>query len=168
MDLRGTVEIDSRPGAGTSVRIRLPLTLAIIAGFLVRVGNSMFVVPLDMVEECVELTSGACADAHGRDYINLRGKVLPFVRVRELFEIEGTRGLRENILVVNYAGQRAGLVVDELAGEAQTVIKPLGKLFGSVKGIGGSTILGDGRVALIFDVPGLLRHVHTQGHAVTH
>lgn len=159
-DLRGTVEVDSREGEGTTIRIRLPLTLAIIDGFLVGVNDSVFVVPLDMVEECIEFTAAARREANGRDFVNLRGQVLPFIQVRDLFEIGGQPGRRENILVVRYAGQRAGLVVDELMGEAQTVIKPLGKLFQKVKGIGGSTILGDGRVALILDVPGLLRHVH--------
>jgi two-component system chemotaxis sensor kinase CheA len=161
-DLRGTVEVESREGAGTTIRIRLPLTLAIIDGFLVGVGKSVFVVPLDMVEECIELTPAAREETKGRDFVNLRGKVLPFIQARKLFGIEDVRGRRENILVVRYAGQRAGLVVDELMGEAQTVIKPLGKLFRTVKGIGGSTILGDGRVALILDVPGLLQHVHRE------
>jgi two-component system chemotaxis sensor kinase CheA len=159
MELRGTVEVDSDPGAGTTIRLRLPLTLAIIDGFLVGVGGSVFVVPLEMVEECVELSSVARQETHGHDYVNLRGKVLPFVKVRELFGVRGKHGTRENILVVRSGGERAGLVVDELLGEAQTVIKPLGKMFRSAKGIGGSTILGDGRVALILDVPGLLQNV---------
>ncbi len=161
-DLRGTVEVESGEGTGTTIRIRLPLTLAIIDGFLVGVGKSVFVVPLDMVEECIELTPASREETKGRDFVNLRGKVLPFIQARKLFGIDDVRGRRENILVVRYAGQRAGLVVDELMGEAQTVIKPLGKLFQAVKGIGGSTILGDGRVALILDVPGLLQHVHRE------
>ena len=161
-DLRGTVEVESSEAAGTTIRIRLPLTLAIIDGFLVGVGKSVFVVPLDMVEECIELTPASREETKGRDFVNLRGKVLPFIQARKLFGIDDVRGRRENILVVRYAGQRAGLVVDELMGEAQTVIKPLGKLFQAVKGIGGSTILGDGRVALILDVPGLLQHVHRE------
>ena len=161
-DLRGTVEVESQEGMGSTIRIRLPLTLAIIDGFLVGVGKSVFVVPLDMVEECIELTAAAREEAKGRDYVNLRGKVLPFINARGMFGIQEARGRRENILVMRYAGHRAGLVVDELMGEAQTVIKPLGKLFKSVKGIGGSTILGDGRVALILDVPGLMQHVHRE------
>ncbi len=161
-DLRGTVEVESREGEGTTIRIRLPLTLAIIDGFLVGVNDSVFVVPLDMVEECIEFTDAARKEANGREFVNLRGQVLPFIQIRDLFEIGGQPGRRENILVVRYAGQRAGLVVDELLGEAQTVIKPLGKLFQKVRGIGGSTILGDGRVALIMDIPGLLRHVHSK------
>jgi two-component system chemotaxis sensor kinase CheA len=150
--LRGEIELESRAGQGTTLRIRLPLTLAIINGFQVGVGNSVFVVPLDMVEECVEFSS---EDDH--DYTNLRGQVLPFIRLRELFDVPGTAGARENIVVVRYAGRKCGLVVDALLGEAQTVIKPLLKIFGQVKGISGSSILGTGDVALILDVPALMQ-----------
>jgi two-component system chemotaxis sensor kinase CheA len=160
--LRGTVEVDSTPGIGTTIRIRLPLTLAIIDGFLVAVGGAVFVVPLNLVEECVEITSADRLDTEGRDFINLRGQALPFVELHQLFDVGGVRSSRENVLVVRSAGRRIGLVVDNLIGEAQTVIKPLGAWFREVKGIGGSTILSDGRVALILDVPGLLDHVHRQ------
>jgi len=155
--LRGTVDLGSEPGQGTSVRIRLPLTLAIIDGFLVGVGKASFVVPLDMVVECVELTAADRQALHERSYLNLRGEVLPFVQLRQHFEVEGAAGRRENVVVVNYAGQKAGLVVDELLGEFQTVIKPLGKLFSTLRGISGSTILGSGEVALILDVPSLVQ-----------
>jgi two-component system, chemotaxis family, sensor kinase CheA len=150
--LRGDIEIESKAGLGTTLRIRLPLTLAIINGFQVGVGKAVFVVPLDMVDECVEFSAEA-----GHDYTNLRGQVLPFVRLGELFGIEGTPGARENIVVVKYAGQRFGIVIDVLLGEAQTVIKPLSKLFSQVKGISGSSILGSGDVALIIDVPALMQ-----------
>jgi two-component system chemotaxis sensor kinase CheA len=142
-----------------TIRIRLPLTLAIIDGFLVGVCDSSFVVPLDMVVECVELTEAERRAAGDSSYINLRGEVLPFLRLRELFELPGQPGRRENIVVVRYGGQKAGLVVDRLMGEFQTVIKPLGALFSNIRGIGGSTILGSGEVALILDVPGLLKQV---------
>jgi len=158
-ELRGSVEIDTRAGAGTTIRLRLPLTLAIIDGFLVAVGDATFVVPLDIVEECVELTDTARTETHGRHFINLRDRVLPFIALRDHFGIDGPRARRQNILVVRQGDERVGLVVDELMGEAQTVIKPLGRLFRTVKGIGGSTVLGDGRVALILDVPTLLEHV---------
>ncbi len=157
--LRGTVDLDSEPGQGITVRIRLPLTLAIIDGFLVGVGKSSFVVPLDMVVECVELTAADRQALHERNYLNLRGEVLPFVQLRRHFEVEGTAGRRENVVVVSYAGQKSGLVVDELMGEFQTVIKPLGKLFSTLRGISGSTILGSGEVALILDVPSLVQQV---------
>jgi two-component system chemotaxis sensor kinase CheA len=155
--LRGTVDLDSEEGKGTTVRIRLPLTLAIIDGFLVGVGKSGYVVPLDMVLECVELTDAERQATRERSYLNLRGEVLPFVLLREHFEVEGAGARRENVVVVQYAGQKAGLVVDELMGEFQTVIKPLGKIFSNLRGISGSTILGTGEVALILDVPSLVQ-----------
>ena len=149
--LRGTIQIDSTPGVGTTMRVRLPLTLAIIDGFQVAVGGSVFVVPLEMVEECVEFRND-----DGRDYTNLRGTVLPFIRLRELFALEGAASNRQSLVVVRYAGQRAGLVVDGLLGESQTVIKPLGKVFRHMRCISGSSILGSGDVALILDVPSLI------------
>ncbi|WP_417582156.1 chemotaxis protein CheW [Nitrincola sp.] len=156
--LRGTVDLDSEPGKGSMVRIRLPLTLAIIDGFLIGVGDASYVVPLDMVVECIELDQ-AQQDTRSGHYINLRGEVLPYVRLRDQFDIQGEPSRRENIVVVNYAGHKAGLVVDRLMGEFQTVIKPLGKVFSVVRGIGGFTILGSGEVALILDVAGLIRQV---------
>ncbi|MDO8991057.1 MAG: chemotaxis protein CheA [Sideroxyarcus sp.] len=154
--LRGSVEVESREGAGSTFRIRLPLTLAIIDGFLVGVGKAAYVIPLGTVVECIELTEKDRADTANRQYINLRGGVLPFVRLREQFEVAEPGGKRENIVVVQYGGQKIGLVVDELMGEFQTVIKPLGSIFKHIKGIGGSTILGSGEVALILDVQSLV------------
>jgi len=154
--LRGSVGIDSTPGQGARVTVRLPLTLAIINGFQVGVGKSVFVVPLDMVDECIEFTAEP-----GHDYTDLRGQVLPFIRLRELFDIAGAPAARQNIVVVKHMGQKFGLVVDALMGEAQTVIKPLSKMFAQVQGISGSSILGSGDVALILDVP-VLMHQATQ------
>lgn len=154
--LRGSVELSSIAGQGTKVRIRLPLTLAIIDGFLVRVDRSSLVIPLDMVLECMELPEAERGRADVRHYLNLRGEVLPFIRLRDLLAVEGAPPRRENVVVVQHAGHKAGLVVDELHGELQTVIKPLGKLFRHLRGISGSTILGSGEVALILDVPALV------------
>jgi len=155
--LRGTVDIESVEGVGTTVRIRLPLTLAIIDGFMVGVGTASYVLPLDMVVECIELPPPPASEQKAPDYLNLRGGVLPFIRLREQFEVTAPASTRENVVVVQYAGQRAGLVVDRLMGEFQTVIKPLGKVFSQIRGIGGSTILGSGEVALILDIPGLIK-----------
>jgi len=152
--LRGTVGISSTEGVGTKVTVRLPLTLAIIDGFLVGVGKTVYAIPLDMIEECV-----AYSAEPDHDYTNLRGEVLPFVRIRELFSVAGKPAKGENIVVLKYAGQKAGLVVDTLLGEFQTVIKPLGQMFAQSKCISGSTILGSGDVALILDVPQLMRQV---------
>lgn len=154
--LRGSVEVESREGVGSTFRIRLPLTLAIIDGFLVGVGKASYVIPLGTVVECIELSEKDRAETLNRKYINLRGEVLPFVRMREQFEVAEPGGKRENIVVVQYGGQKIGLVVDELMGEFQTVIKPLGSIFKHIKGIGGSTILGSGDVALILDVQSLV------------
>lgn len=160
--LRGTIELDSHKGVGTTFRVRLPLTLAIIDGFQVRVGRSSFVIPLDMVLESVELSENDRKESKDHHYVNLRGEVLPFIRLRELFKIEDRPGQRENVVVVQSGAHKAGLVVDELLGELQTVIKPLGKIFAHLKGIGGSTILGTGEVALILDVPALIQKTMAQ------
>lgn len=154
--LRGSVVVDSTEGEGSRFLIRLPLTLAIIDGFLVGVGQSSFVIPLDLVVECIELRTSDLTD---RNYLNLRGEVLPFVRIRQMFGCDDPPPKRENIVVVQYAGYKAGIVVDELMGEFQTVIKPLGSLFRHLRGIAGSTILGSGEVALILDVQSLVQRV---------
>jgi two-component system chemotaxis sensor kinase CheA len=161
--LRGTVDIDSRPGQGTTVSIRLPLTLGIIDGFLVRVCDAAYVIPLDMVMECIELPEGDRAQSRARHYLNLRGEVLPFVRLRELFHGDGRPAPRENVVVVHYGGHKAGLVVDELMGEFQTVIKPLGKIFERLRGVSGATILGSGEVSMILDVPSLVEVAAQRG-----
>ncbi len=153
--LRGMAEIESQEGAGTTIRLRLPLTLAIIEGFLMSVGSAFYVVPLDMVVECVELDERRAP--RGRHYIDLRGEVLPFLRLREQFREQGKSSRRENVVVVQYAGKKAGLVVDGLMGEFQAVIRPLGRIFSGLKGISGTTVLGSGEVALILDVPELVQ-----------
>jgi len=160
--LRGHVSVSSQEGVGTTVTVRLPLTLAIIDGFLVEAGSGVFAIPLDMIEECI-----AYAAEPGHDYTNLRGQVLPLIRLRELFDISGAPTRRENIVVLKHAGQRAGLVVDTLLGEFQTVIKPLGQMFSQARCISGSTILGSGEVALILDVPATVRHASKSHAAAT-
>ncbi|WP_122491652.1 chemotaxis protein CheA [Pseudomonas viridiflava] len=157
--LRGTVDLDSQPGQGTIVRIRLPLTLAIINGFLVGIDQSTYVIPLDMVQECIELDEQDRQSSRDNGYLDLRGEVLPLVYLRDHFNHEGPPARRQNVVVVRYAEHKAGLVVDDLLGEFQTVIKPLGKLFGGLRGISGSTILGSGAVALILDIPALLNQI---------
>jgi len=163
--LRGSIDLDSIEGQGSTIRIRLPLTLAIIDGFMVGVGNAAYVIPLDMVVECVELRAWASDEGDGQ-YLNLRGEVLPYRRLRDHFDTECETVQRENVVVVRYGEHKAGLVVDKLMGEFQTVIKPLGRLFKSEKSIGGFTILGSGEVALIVDVPGLMGQIEHERDAV--
>lgn len=153
--LRGSVSIDSAPGAGTTVTLRLPLTLALIEGFSVGVGGDTYVIPLDAVVECVELP-GDRSDAGGEGVISLRGQALPFVRMRSVLAVPGAPPHREGVVVVRHEGGYAGLVVDALLGENQAVIKPLGRLFRGLPQVSGCTILGSGRVALILDVPAVL------------
>lgn len=155
--LRGTVDVKTELGVGSRFVIRLPLTLAIIDGFLTSVDSAAYVIPLDSVVECLELRDD---DTRGH-MLNLRGEVLPFIRLREFFDVEGAPPPRENVVVIAAGGRKAGIVVDQLLGEFQTVIKPLGSLFKHLRGIGGSTILGSGEVALILDVQALT-HLATQ------
>ncbi|MEJ7138407.1 chemotaxis protein CheA [Amphibiibacter pelophylacis] len=148
--LRGSVSLASRSGQGTTVTVRLPLTLAIINCFLIGVGGSVFVLPMDVVEECIDFI-----DPGANDYTELRGQVLPFIRLRRLFGVQDTPPRRQSLVVVGHGSQRFGLVVDRLLGETQTVIKPLARLFAHLRGISGSSILGSGEVALILDVAAL-------------
>lgn len=155
--LRGNVEVDSEKGKGTLVTIHLPLTLAIIDGFMVGVGSERYVIPLSMVEECVELDSAQWSSDNQRHHINLRGDMMPCLRLRDFFDVvDEERTDRENLVVVRFGRSRAGLVVDQLFGELQTVIKPLGKVFQGLKGISGATVLGNGNIALILDIQGLI------------
>lgn len=155
--LRGSVAIDSRQGEGTTITIRLPLTLAIIEGFAVGVGDETYVIPLEAVLECLELPAEEKHRGNGRGVIYLRGQALPYLRLRDQFALPGPPPPRESIVVVHHGAGQAGIAVDVLYGASQTVIKPLGELFEGLPGIAGSTILGSGRVALILDVPSLLR-----------
>lgn len=165
--LRGMLEISSKPGLGTTVTLRLPLTLAIIDGLLSRVGDAHFVLPLSNVLECVELSSADLRQAHGKPLADVRGELVPYVRLREYFRIPGVRPEIEQIILVETAEGRFGFAVDEVLGDHQTVIKNLGRLYREVQMISGATILGSGTVALILDphrlVQNLLRAIsHTQ------
>ena len=158
--LRGNVSVDSELGQGTTVTIHLPLTLAIIDGFMVEAQKERYIIPLSMVEECVEMSSDEWQIDDIQHYVNLRGQVLPYLRLGDFFHKnkKHTHTQRESLVVVRFGDAKAGFVVDELHGENQTVIKPLGKLFENLNGIGGATVLGSGDVALILDVQGLIQH----------
>jgi len=155
--LRGSLEIDSRAGEGTTVTVRLPLTLAIIDGLLMAVGNGFFVLPLSAVEECIELSRADVARSHGRNIAELRGHAVPYIRLRERFAVGGEPPDIEQIVIADVTGERVGFVVDRVVGELQTVIKSLGRVYRDVDGVSGSTILGDGTVALILDATRIVR-----------
>ena len=155
--LRGTVSVEGVPGRGTTITLRLPLTLAIIAGLKVSAGGETFVIPLDSVVECVALPESEAPGPDGHGVLDLRGLPLPFVRLRALFAADGRPGAREEVVVVRTAEGVAGFAVDQVLGESQTVIKPLGRAFRGLSGLSGAAILGNGRVALIVDVGSLLR-----------
>jgi two-component system chemotaxis sensor kinase CheA len=150
--LRGAISLSSTQGEGTTVTVRIPLTLAIIESLLVRIGSEHYVLPLSMVEECIELTRLDLAKAHGRQLVNVRGAIVPYIPLRERFGISGVRPEMEQIVIVEVDGKRIGLVVDHVIGGHQTVIKSIGRMFREVNGVSGATILGDGSVALILDV----------------
>jgi two-component system chemotaxis sensor kinase CheA len=164
--LRGTIEITSEQGIGSSITIRLPLTLAIIDGFQIRVGDGKYIVPLDIIEECLELDASQGGENKESNYLNLRGEILPFMYLSELFgeQRNVSEGHRDDIIVVKCAGKKAGFVVDELLGEHQTVIKPLGEIFENLKGISGATILGSGEVAMVIDTPAMINLVINAGN----
>ena len=154
--LRGSVTLSSDAGQGAHIALRLPLTLAIIDGFLVGVGPSKFIFPLDAVVEVIESTTAtSAADARGRNIVELRGQVMPVVNLRALYALDSIEPDRCSIVVIRSGNARYGVMVDQLLGQHQTVIKPLGRMFRSLRGMSGSSILGNGEVALIFDVHSL-------------
>jgi two-component system chemotaxis sensor kinase CheA len=155
--MRGSIDIESKLGSGSVATIRLPLTLAIIDGLQVRVGDQGYVMPLDVVEECVELNRADLgSDGRGR-IINLRGDVVPFISLREWFGFSGESPSIEQVVVLRVEGYRLGMVVDHVVGEHQTVIKSLGPVFRKLEGFSGATIQGDGTMSLILDVKRIVR-----------
>jgi two-component system, chemotaxis family, sensor kinase CheA len=154
--LRGAIDVASTPGRGTEMTLRLPLTLAIIDGLLVRVGKGRYVIPLAAVEECVELSAEEDARSTGRSFLNIRGDLVPFLRLRELFSASTPPDPYQKVVIVSSGELRVGLVVDQVIGDHQTVIKSLSKLHADIETFSGATILGDGTVALILDVAHLV------------
>ena len=149
--LRGSIDVASQPGSGTQVTLRLPLTLAIIDGLLVAVGTAFFVLPLANTLECIELTRDQVERANGKQMANVRGELIPYIRLRQHFHIGGTPPAIEQIMVVETGEGRYGFVVDQVLGNCQTVIKNLGRFYRHVQVVSGATILGNGTVALILD-----------------
>jgi two-component system chemotaxis sensor kinase CheA len=163
--LRGSIDVASTPGQGTSVTLRLPLTLAIIDGLLVMIGEAYFVLPLANTRECIELTQADVAAANGKHLANVRGELVPYIRLREHFSISGERPEIEQIMVVETEQGRYGFVVDRVLGDCQTVIKNLGRFYRHVQVVSGATILGNGTVALILDPERLAQDAVRNGTA---
>jgi two-component system chemotaxis sensor kinase CheA len=156
--LRGKIELTTRPGEGTTATLRLPLTLAIIEGMLVRVGNGRYSIPLSAVEECVELPAEVATHSRGRNFLDIRGSLVPFLRLRDLFNTPGEADSHQKVVIISSGEGRAGLVVDQIIGNNQTVIKQLSKLHTDLETFSGATILGDGTVALILDTSRLVSY----------
>ncbi len=151
-NLRGAIDLVSRKGEGTTITLKLPLTLAIIDGLLVQIGEGFFVLPLSSVEECVELTESQRKSSKNGNILNIRGDIVPYVRLRDEYDIRNKPPALEHVVIMETFGKRVGFVVDRVIGGHQTVIKNLGGAFRDAKDISGATILGDGTVALIIDV----------------
>lgn len=149
--LRGSIDVASKRGEGTQVTLRLPLTLAIIDGLLVSVGSGYFVLPLANTLECIELTRDDVERANGKHMANVRGELIPYIRLRQYFNLDAERPPIEQIMVVETEEGRYGFVVDQVLGNCQTVIKNLGRFYRHVQVVSGATILGNGTVALILD-----------------
>jgi two-component system, chemotaxis family, sensor kinase CheA len=150
--LRGSVMIDSKLNKGTTITLKLPLTLAIIDGLLVKISNETYVIPLSLVEECIELVQSDIEKVHGRHIVNIRGAIVPYIDIRERFAIRGAVPEIRQVVVAGINGIRIGFMVDKVIGQHQTVLKTLGKTYKNVEGVSGATILGDGSVALILDI----------------
>jgi two-component system chemotaxis sensor kinase CheA len=162
--LRGSVGIESKRGQGTKISVHLPLTLAIIEGFLIAVDTNHYVVPLIFVQECIELTGQEVARSHGRHIIHVRGETIPYIRLREFFGLTGKEKgpAIEYVVIIKVEEKRVGLVIDTIVGNHQAVIKSLGKVYEHTEGISGATILGNGTIALILDVRQLVKSAHRE------
>ncbi len=154
--LRGSIEMSSRPGEGSQIALKIPLTLAIIDGLLIRLGDARYVIPLSAVEECVELSVEQDLRSTGRAFLTLRDRLVPFIRLRDLFDTGLAPDPHQKGVVVSTGQERVGLVVDQILGDHQTVIKSMSRFHADVETFSGATILGDGGVALILDVAHLV------------
>ncbi|MFP5212827.1 MAG: chemotaxis protein CheW [Acidobacteriota bacterium] len=160
--LRGSIEVESRQGTGSAITLKLPLTLAIIDGLLVRIGETSFVLPLSIVQECIELSHRDESADHGKRLAKVRGELVPYIRLRDRFGIVGAVPEIEQIVITEGVGGKVGFAVDQVMGEHQTVIKNLSRIYRNVEGVSGATILGDGTVALILDAQKLIAQVESE------
>jgi two-component system chemotaxis sensor kinase CheA len=165
--LRGSISIASQIGRGTTISLTLPLTLAIIEGLLVEIGRDQFIVPMSVVAENVELHRSERGRNNGRNVVAVRGDLVPYIHLRELFGQKQGEPELQKIVVVRHEDQRVGLVVDRVLGSHQTVIQSLGRFYRDIEILSGATIMGDGRVALILDLNGLVRSADLATHTPT-
>lgn len=166
--LRGTIAVRSSPGAGTTFTLRLPLTLAIIEGFGIEAADESYILPLDAIDECVDLAPDQRHEAEGTGVLNLRGEALAYLNLETHFGFPASLQQRKKVVVIHHEGRRAGIAVDELLGGCQVVVKPLGTVFRRTTGVAGSAILGTGRVAMVLDIPALLRETLIRaGHSAS-
>ena len=165
--LRGCIGIESIRGRGTTITLKLPLTLAIIDGLLVRIAEDHYVFPLSSVNECIELTAADRETSCGRNLVNVRNHIVPYVRLREQFKICGELPDIEQIVIIEAGEMREGFAVDNVIGQHQTVLKSLGNYYSTVEGVSGATILGDGTVALILDIGQLVQSAEEEEVVLT-
>jgi two-component system chemotaxis sensor kinase CheA len=158
-DLRGNINIASIPGEGTTVSLKLPLTLAIIDGMLVRIGEERYIIPtLSIVESVRPKIEDVNSIANKGEMIVIRDKMIPLFRLADLFKIKGAQQCIDDsiVIVVEDSGRMTGIMVDELLGQQSTVIKSLGALKG-LTGISGGSIMSDGSVGIILDIAGIVK-----------
>jgi len=161
-ELRGAIEIKTREGEGTLVRIKLPLTLAIIEGMLIRIGESILIIPLLSVVETIQIKEQDYKTVEGKGELMLvRGEYISLIRLNELFGIKAgnTNPWEALFVIVESDSERIGIMIDELIGQQQIVIKSIDNFITDSRAISGATILGDGRVALIVDIHGLVEEI---------
>jgi two-component system chemotaxis sensor kinase CheA len=160
--LRGSLTVASEEGKGTRIALSLPLTLAIIEGLIVQVGGDQFIIPMAAITENVELEHTQRMQKNGRNVVVVRGELIPYIDLRAAFQVEGDAPEIEKVVIVHHGDDRVGLVVDRVLGTHQTVLQPLGKFLRNIEVVSGATIMGDGRVALIFDIAAVVQFVGRQ------
>ncbi len=171
--LRGSVNIASQKGRGTTISLTIPLTLSIIDGLLVQVGSDKYTINLGLVDECFHFSGEVKASAKDGNIVRIREELVPFVRLRDIFSYRESYTGEEQIAVLRAEGSKIGIVIDSILGQFQTVIKPLSTAFKNVEEISGSTILGDGTISLILDINKIaknveLAHKNLKGAEITH
>lgn len=155
--LRGSIHTNSVEGKGTSFLLKMPLSLALIDGFMVSIAGDNYILPMELVDETIDLPAEQCQQLAQRSYLAVRGEALPYIDPLRIVKPDASVPVARFAVIVRYEGRRIGVLVDRLVGELKAVIKPLGKLYSDVRVISGATILGDGSIALILDLPELIR-----------